>query len=226
MPMHLGSRVLSVLVAMAVGLTLVGAPAHQGIGAARTDVLVIAKDISDIHTPDPGKSYDVGGVFLQFPVYSRLVRQRAPDFWKIQPDLAESWTVSPDATIYTFKLRKDAVFPSGNPVTAEDVRFSLLRAKNIKGYGSFLADSIKSVEVLDPRTVRIELNDPDASFLAALTAGVFSIIDSKTVKAQGGVETVGADTNDKAEQWFNTSSAGSGPSRLIRSPRDTCIVLE
>src|SRR5438445_11408269 len=119
MPMHLSSRVLSVFVAMAVGLTLVGAPAHQGSGAARTDVLVIAKDISDIHTPDPGKSYDVGGVFLQFPVYSRLVRQRAPDFWKIQPDLAESWSVAPDATTYPFKPRKDAVLETGKPATSE-----------------------------------------------------------------------------------------------------------
>ncbi len=224
--MHLSSRALSVLVAMAVGLTLVGAPAHQGIGAARTDVLVIAKDISDIHTPDPGKSYDVGGVFLQFPVYSRLVRQRAPDFWKIQPDLAESWTVSPDATIYTFKLRKDAVFPSGNPVTAEDVRFSLLRAKNIKGYGSFLADSLRTVEVVDGQTARVLLNGPDATFLAALAAGVFSIVDSKTVRAQGGVETVGADSLDKAEQWFYTHSAGAAPYLLRRYTRETEIVLE
>ena len=56
--------------------------------AQRTDVLIIAKDISDIRTPDPSKSYDISGVFLQFPVYSRLVRQLAPNFWKVEPDLA------------------------------------------------------------------------------------------------------------------------------------------
>jgi peptide/nickel transport system substrate-binding protein len=196
------------------------------VGAARTDVVVIAKDISDIRTPDPSKSYDVGGVFLQFPIYSRLVKQRAPNFWKIEPDLAESWTVSPDATTYTFTLRKDAAFPSGNAVTSEDVRFSLLRAKNIKGYGSFLADPLKAVEIVDPRTVRVILNGPDATFLAALAAGVFSIVDSKTVRAQGGVETVGADTLDKAEQWFFTHSAGAGPYVLQRYTRETEIVLD
>jgi peptide/nickel transport system substrate-binding protein len=196
------------------------------VGAARTDVVVIAKDISDIRTPDPSKSYDVGGVFLQFPIYSRLVKQRAPNFWKIEPDLAESWTVSADATTYTFTLRKDAAFPSGNAVTSEDVRFSLLRAKNIKGYGSFLADPLKTVEIVDPRTVRVILNGPDATFLAALAAGVFSIVDSKTVRAQGGVETVGADTLDKAEQWFFTHSAGAGPYVLQRYTRETEIVLD
>jgi peptide/nickel transport system substrate-binding protein len=195
------------------------------VGAPRTDVLIIAKDISDIRTPDPSKSYDIGGVFLQFPVYSRLVRQTAPNYWRVQPDLAQSWAVSPDARVYTFRLR-DAVFHTGNPVTAEDVRFSLLRTKNIKGYGSFLADPIKNVEVVDTKTVRIELNEPDASFLAALAAGVFSIVDSRSIKAAGGVETVGADKEDKAEQWFYTRSAGSGPYRLVRYTRETEIVLE
>src|SRR5439155_630755 len=105
-------------------------------------------------------------------------------------------------------------------------RFSLLRAKNIKGYGSFLADPIKGVEVVDPRTVRIELNEPDATFLAALAAGVFSSVDSKAAKAAGGVETADADKEDKAEQWFYTNSAGTGPYRLVRYTRETEIVLE
>ena len=214
-----------VLIAALSGILVVVLGGPQVGSAPRTDVLIIAKDISDIRTPDPSKSYDVGGVFLQFPVYSRLVRQSAPNYWKILPDLAESWTVSPDARVYTFKLR-NATFHTGNPVTAEDVRFSLLRTKNIKGYGSFLAEPIKNAEVLDARTVRVELNEPDATFLAALAAGVFSLIDSKSVKAAGGVETANADKEDKAEQWFYTNSAGTGPYRLVRYTRETEIVLE
>jgi len=221
MPARWRHVIIAVLLVMLVAV--LGGPRTSG--APRTDVLIVAKDISDIRTPDPSKSYDIGGVFLQFPVYSRLVRQSAPNYWKIQPDLAESWTVGADARTYTFRLR-NAVFHTGNPVTAEDARFSLLRAKNIKGYGSFLADPIKGVEVVDPRTVRIELNEPDATFLAALAAGVFSIVDSKAAKAAGGVETADADKEDKAEQWFYTNSAGTGPYRLVRYTRETEIVLE
>src|SRR5439155_615196 len=78
-----------------------------------------------------------------------------------------------------------------------------------------------------PRTdVLIELNEPDATFLAALAAGVFSIVDSKAAKAAGGVETADADKEDKAEQWFYTNSAGTGPYRLVRYTRETEIVLE
>src|SRR2546427_6774261 len=208
-------------VALAIGVAGTAAMSQPGLGvagAARTDVLIIAKDISDVRPPDPGKGYDVGGVFLQFPIYSRLVKQRAPNFWKIDPDFAESWSVNADATAYTFKLRKDAVFGSGNPVTSEDVRFSLLRAKNIKGYGAFLADPIKTVEVVDAQTARVVLTDPDATFLAALAAGGVSLVDSKTVPAQGGGGTAGADSPGKAGQGVYTHSARAGPLVL---PRDT-----
>ena len=51
---------------------------------------------------------------------------------KIVPALAESWTVSTDGTVYTFKLRPGVKFSSGNPLTAQDVRFSLRRLKNLK----------------------------------------------------------------------------------------------
>src|SRR2546425_13030488 len=123
-----------VLIAALSGILVVVLGGPQVGSAPRTDVLIIAKDISDIRTPDPSKSYDIGGVFLQFPVYSRLVRQSAPNYWKIQPDLAESWTVGADARTYTFRLR-NAVFHTGNPVTAADGRFLLFVAKNIKGFG-------------------------------------------------------------------------------------------
>src|SRR5690242_7521986 len=95
-------------------LLLVGALLTLGSGgtakaAAAPDTLVIAKDISDIHTPDPNKSYDISGAFIQFPIYSRLVKQEAPDYGVIKPDLATSWSINPNATEMTFKLR-DATF--------------------------------------------------------------------------------------------------------------------
>ena len=98
--------------------------------------------------------------------------------------------------------------------------------KNIKGYGSFLADPIKDVEVVNPKTVRVVLTGPNASFLAALAANVFAIMDARTVRAQGGVETPGADTQDKAEQWFHANSAGAAPYVLRRYTRESEIVFE
>ena len=81
------SRLWCGLIVLALAFSLAGAGGSSAAGATRTDVLIVAKDISDIRTPDPNKAYDVGGVFLQFPIYSRLVRQRAPDFWSLRDKL-------------------------------------------------------------------------------------------------------------------------------------------
>ena len=212
-------RVLAAIAVIAASLMMPGPAMADG------DTLIIAKDISDIRTPDPNKSYDISGSLLQYFTYSRLVQQRSPNYSTVIPDLAASWSANDDASVYTFQLR-DAVFSTGNPVTADDVRFSLLRVKNIKGYGSFLADPIKDVEVVNPKTVRVVLTGPNASFLAALAANVFAIMDAKTVRAQGGVETPGADTQDKAEQWFYTNSAGAAPYVLRRYTRESEAVFE
>jgi peptide/nickel transport system substrate-binding protein len=217
------SAALIVLV-LAAGMLTLGSGGGARAASA-PDTLVIAKDISDIHTPDPNKSYDISGVFLQFPIYSRLVKQEAPDLGKIQPDLAASWSINANATQMTFKLR-NATFADGAPVTSEDVRFSLLRAKNLKGYGSFLADPLKDVEVVDPKTVRVVLTEPNAAFLATLTAGVFSIVEAKVVRTAGGVETPGADKLDKAEQIFFKQSVGTAPYRLVSYVRESQIVME
>ena len=213
-----------VVVFLAGGLLTLGSGGGARAAMA-SDTLVIAKDISDIHTPDPNKSYDISGVFLQFPIYSRLVKQEAPDLGMIKPDLAASWSINANATEMTFKLR-DAKFGDGAPVTSEDVRFSLLRAKNLKGYGAFLADPLKSVDIVDPKTVRVTLTDPNAAFLATLTAGVFSIVEAKVVRAAGGVETPGADKLDKAEQMFFKQSVGTAPYRLVSYVRESQIVME
>ena len=87
------ARPLSVaLSVMLLAAGLLGAGPQTGARAApASDTLVVAKDISDIRTPDPNKSYDISGVFLQFPIYSRLVKQEAPDLGKILPDVAASW---------------------------------------------------------------------------------------------------------------------------------------
>ena len=92
-----------------------------------------------------------------------------PDISVVQPRLATSWEVSKDGKTYTFKLRPGVKFTSGNPLTANDVRFSLRRLKNLKDQPSFFMDPVKDVEVVNDTTVRIVLTDPDASFLAALS---------------------------------------------------------
>src|SRR4029077_11037480 len=87
---------------------------------------------------------------------------------EVEPDLAESWTLSPEGTIWTLKLRKGVQFhKSYGELTAEDVKFSFERQINKAPgtrYGVNL-DVIKSIEVVNPHTVQIVLKSFDAIFL-------------------------------------------------------------
>lgn len=102
-------------------------------------------------------------------IYSRLIRL-GPD-GKPAPDLALSWTANADATEWTLKLRPGVKFHDGHPFTAADVVYTLQRAADPKLDTPVRAavKPIKSVEAVDPTTVKIALNGPFADFPLILT---------------------------------------------------------
>lgn len=85
----------------------------------------------------------------------------------IVPDMAESWTFSPDCLQLTFKLRKDVRWHDGEPFTAEDVIFTYQTAINPKTPTAYREDfrAVKSAEAVDPHTVRITYGKPYAKAL-------------------------------------------------------------
>ena len=124
--------------------------------------------------------------------------------------LAESWDVSADGTQYTFFLRDDVVFDSGNPLTAEDVRWTVERGLAIPGgigwlWGVMGVGSADQVEIVDDLTVRFNLDQPNSLFLPSLELEVMAIVDSVALKAM-------ATTDDPyAHDYLFTRTAGSGP---------------
>ena len=77
---------------------------------------------------------------------------------KMGSSLAESWSESPDGLVYEFKLRRGLKFHNGDPVTADDVKFSFER---YKGAGAKeLQAHVRQVDVVDPLVVRIVLKEP------------------------------------------------------------------
>src|SRR6266511_1146704 len=89
---------------------------------------------------------------------------------KFVPDAAESWQVSPDGLLYTFKLRKDVLFHDGTKADAAAVKFTIdrhLDPATRSSIRTFLAP-VHSVEVLDPYTVQIRLKHPYAFMLHML----------------------------------------------------------
>ncbi len=207
-------------------LAVAGLWALPAQAQSRQETLIVARNIDDYVTNDPSRTYEYTSQMLDQSAYDTLVTVEAPDFTKIQPKLAEKWDVSKDGTTYTFHLRKGVKFASGNPLTAHDVRFSFRRLKHLKDNPSFFMDPVKDVEVVNDTTVKVVLAAPDASFLAALAAVPCGIIDSKTVMAQGGTDAEDAKEKDKATEWLNNQSAGSGPYKMTSFKKNEEAVLE
>jgi ABC-type transport system substrate-binding protein len=127
-------------------------------------------------------SLDIHGIGTTFRsyvacwnLYDRLLtfgRKTLPDggfsydHTKIEPELAEDFSLSPDGMSVTFKLRRDATFHDGAPVTDDDVKWSLDRAVTVGGFPTFqmAAGSLKKFEqfvVLDDHTIRVDFLQKD-----------------------------------------------------------------
>src|SRR5436190_2835067 len=108
-------------------------------------------------------------VHVLAPHYSLLPKVDPDHYPKLKPDVAESWSVSPDALTYTFKIRAGVVFHDGTPLTSKDVKATFDRIRNppagIVSIRKELFADIASIDTPDPATVVMRIKEPDASFL-------------------------------------------------------------
>ncbi len=208
--------------------TAPAAPAATAAPAAGGNQnLVIALDQADVKTIDPAREFEFAAAFIVLNTYDPLVTHKsADDLNTFVPALAKSWTVTPDGKEYTFVLRDDVKFASGNPFSADDVKFSLMRLKNIKGNPSWMMDPLKDVQVVDPHTVKTIMNDSFGDWLAVLAGPNSGIQDSKLVMQHNGSAADDADKTDKADEFLDQNSAGSGPFILKGWQKNNVINLE
>ncbi len=102
---------------------------------------------------------------------------------EILPGLAKSWEVSDNGTVYTFRLQDDVTFHDGTEMTAEDVVFTLDRARadDSTNAQKALFAGIERVEAIDPQTVRVTLSAPDGSFLFNMAWGDAVIVAPESI---------------------------------------------
>jgi len=189
--------------------------------ATPRDVAVMAKQIDDIVSLDPHESFEASGNEIIGNCYQVLVTPDRTDPAVLRGELAESWQVAEDGLTYTFRLRPDARFATGVPVTAEDAAFSLQRAvmldkapASILGQFGFTRDNAaERIRAEGDRMLVLRLAERKApSFLLyCLSATVGSIVEKMVVLAhqQG---------SDLGNAWLKGSSAGSG-AWMVRSWR-------
>jgi peptide/nickel transport system substrate-binding protein len=118
-------------------------------------------------------------------IYGRLVTIDAT--LSPQPDLAQSWDISSDGMVYTFKLRQGVKFHNGQPLVAGDVKYSYERVLDPKTKSTSTAglSSIATIETPDDATVKITLKKPDASFLVGLWSPNYAIVKKEDVDKNG-----------------------------------------
>lgn len=134
----------------------------------------ISQDIED--SLDPHKMMAAGTKEIFFNVFEGLVKPDSDG--NIVPAVAESVVVSEDKLSYTFKLRNNIKFHDGNPVTVDDVKYSIEKFAGLKGgepvSSAFL--NISDVNVISDNEVEILLNTPDPAFLSYLASVEAAII--------------------------------------------------
>jgi len=130
------------------------------------------------------------------------------------PSLAESWKTSPDGLTYTFTLRRAAKFHNGEPVTAQDVKFSFERYRGTASKA--LKERVVSVDAVDPQTVRFRLKQPWPDFMtfyATPATGAAWIVPKKYVESVG-------------DEGFKKAPIGAGPYRFVSFKPGVELVLE
>ncbi|GAA3695975.1 hypothetical protein GCM10023081_36400 [Arthrobacter ginkgonis] len=149
-------------------------------------------------TLDPQQASNATNEFYNAPVYNTLVTFNAQG--ELAPELAVEWEIAKDAKSLTLKLRDGVTFHSGNPFTADDVVYTLERAKKVgTGVAAFIA-GVESATAQDDSTVTIKLRETNLDAINALS--MVYILDSALVKQHEG--------NDNAQQWLANNDAGSG----------------
>ena len=130
------------------------------------------------------------------------------------PSLAESWSASPDGLTYEFVLRNNARFHSGEPVTAEDVKFSFDRYRGVSS--KILKQKVKDVVAVDARRVRFVLKEPWPDFITfygTTATGAGWVVPKKYMESVG-------------EDGFKKAPVGAGPYRVLSFSPGVELVLE
>jgi peptide/nickel transport system substrate-binding protein len=156
------------------------------------------------------------GILIPFMVYyalhDALVKPMPGN--AMAPSLAASWSVSPDGLTYEFVLRQGVRFHNGDPVTADDVKFSRERYRGVSA--KIFKDRIQDVQVVDSQHLRIRLKDawPDfLTFYATPATGAAWVVPRKYVEKVG-------------DDGFKKAPVGAGPYRFVSFTPGVELVLE
>ncbi len=193
------------------------------------DTLIQAWAIDDIITLDPAEVFEFSASEILGNAYQGLVGYNVNDVSEIFGVIAEKWEISEDGKTFTFTIRPDMKFASGNPITAEDAVYTLQRVIKLDKSPAFIltqfgfnADNVDAmIRKTGDMTFEFKMDKPYAPTLVlyCLTATVGFIVDSELVKSH---EVDG----DFGYNWLKTNYAGSGAFTIRDWRANEAVVLE
>ncbi len=213
---------------LALLVTLIFLPTLFARAATPPDFLVTGFKIDDLISLDPAEIFEFTGAEYAANTYGRLINYDVDNVSEISGGIAESWEVGEDQQTYTFHIRKGIHFASGNPLTAADVVYSLVRTVKLNLSPAFIItqfgftpDNVESkIFATDDYTVKIVVDKPYAPTLVlyCLTSTPASVVDRVLVSQH-------AVNNDFGNAWLKTHYAGSGPYMLAKWRPSESLVL-
>lgn len=221
---HFSKIVAAAIVSAAMGLT--SAPAQA---ETPPDTLIQAWQIDDIISLDPAEVFEFTASEVLGNSYQPLVGYNVNDVSDIFGVIAESWEVSEDGKTFSFVIKPDLQFASGNPITAADPVYSLQRAVKLDKSPAFIltqfgltADNVEQmVRQTGDMTFELEMDKAYAPtlLLYCLTATVGFVVDKELVVSHE------AD-GDFGYEWLKTNYAGSGAFTIRDWRANEVVVLE
>ncbi len=166
-----------------------------------------------ITTFNPNYDYEGASVtWLAMNVFNKLVGYDYATGGYF-PDLARTWTVSPNGRTYTFHLEKKAKWHDGKPFTAADVKWTIDSIIKEKGYNQTNLKEVSSVQVVDDNTVVIQLSDVNAAFISVLS-GIY-ILPKHLYEG-----------SDPRKNPHNLNAVGTGPFKVGELVPDSHVFLD
>jgi peptide/nickel transport system substrate-binding protein len=218
-----GDDLRRLVTALAIGAVLASVAAASGLGWAAGPASLVWGRSGDVFTLDVPLSTDTQTTMVSTQLYNTLTRAK-PGQVEVEPDLATSWSTSPDGLVWTFHLRRDVMFQDGTPFNAEAVKFNIDRwadpnnqyrpkGGTFEAWDDFVADTYKGSRVVDPFTVEIALKAPNAPLLSALSAISFGFASPHSVQQYGGA-------------GVTQHPVGTGAFKFVEWVRDDHITLD
>jgi peptide/nickel transport system substrate-binding protein len=161
---------------------------------------------------EPAETTGITSFLFLYALHDALVKPMPGNMQA--PSLAESWNESEDGLMYEFKLRQGVTFHNGNPVTAEDVKFSFERYRGISA--PLFREKVTEVKIVDPHRVRFHLKErwPDfMTFYSSMSASAGWIVPKKYLEQVG-------------DDGFKKHPIGAGPYKFVSQKQGIELVLE